>query len=254
MGKLPAYAGVAALAGLIIGLIFEVAALEADGRGARPPIAPLTDADFYDNGHPSEAKVALGQALFFDKMLSGNRNIACATCHHPRHASTDQVSLGLGTGASGLGPARIAGADQPVFGRVPRNSPALFNRGAREFATMFHDGRVERDTNGTWPSGFWTPARERLPDGLDNVLAARLRTIPAYVALFRDAYPGVAEAEDINFVHAANAIAAFEATAFRADESPFDRYLRSGDTGALNRASDGALVLASGYLEVVITR
>src|SRR5688500_2490497 len=27
--------------------------------------------------------IALGRALFFDKELSGNRNIACATCHHP---------------------------------------------------------------------------------------------------------------------------------------------------------------------------
>ncbi|WP_227367830.1 cytochrome-c peroxidase [Halomonas sp. M20] len=287
MSRLPAFA--TALAGLILGvvviLVLAAATLEADSRETGPGIAPVTDADFYDDGRPSSAKVALGQALFFDKLLSGNRNIACATCHHPRHASTDQVSLGLGTGASGLGLERTAGANQPVFGRVPRNSPALFNRGAREFATMFHDGRVEQDANGTWPSGFWTPAREQLPAGLDNVLAAqamfpvlssvemaghkgeneiadavaanrlneawnllaaRLRTVPAYVALFRDAYREIATAEDISFVHAANAIAAFEATAFRADASPFDRYLRSGDTSVLGTPAERGMQLFYG--------
>ena len=45
--------------------------------------APLTDADFHDNGAPGEAKVELGRLLMFDKTLSGNRNISCATIHWP---------------------------------------------------------------------------------------------------------------------------------------------------------------------------
>jgi cytochrome c peroxidase len=214
--------------------------------------------------------------LFFDKILSGNQDIACATCHHPKHASTDAVSLGLGTGASGLGPERAAGPDQPVFGRVPRNSPALFNRGALAFSTLFHDGRVERDPDGAWSSGFWTPARDQLPPGLDSPLAAqamfpvlssvemaghkgeneiadaaaadrlagpdgawdrlaaRLRAYPEYVSLFRAAYPDVRTPDEVTYVLAANAIAAFEATAFRADRSPFDAFLNTGDAGVLD--------------------
>ena len=50
-------------------------------------LIPAQASDFYDAAHPSDAKVALGRALFFDKVLSGNRNISCATCHHPERAS-----------------------------------------------------------------------------------------------------------------------------------------------------------------------
>ena len=46
-------------------------------------IAPLTGADFYDRGRPNAEQVELGRLLFFDKILSGNDNVSCATCHHP---------------------------------------------------------------------------------------------------------------------------------------------------------------------------
>ena len=233
--------------------------------------APVTDADFYEAGEPSPAVVELGRLLFFDKLLSGNRNISCATCHHPELATGDGLALPLGEGARGLGAERRAGttASDAVHERVPRNSPPLYNLGAREFRRMFHDGRVELDTEGYYASGFLSPARWKLPEGLDNVLAAqamfpvtspaemagqageneiaearrlnnvagpggvwelladRLRAVPEYVALFRAAYPDrVFAPEDVTFVDAANAIAAFEAHAFRADDSPFDRHLR----------------------------
>lgn len=252
-------------------------------------IAPVTDEAFYDSGKPAEAKVALGRALFFDKVLSGNRNIACATCHHPDEASGDGVSLPLGEGATGSGAKRHAGVDVPVFGRVPRNSPALFNIGAREFAHMFHDGRVAEADYDNWGNRFWTPAREDLPPGLDSVLAAqamfpvlsrvemtghkgeneiadavaadrlggkggawdllaeRLRVIPDYVAMFRAAFPEeVVSPDEITFVHAANAIAAFEATAFRATGSPFDHWLETGDDAVLGAAAQRGMSLFYG--------
>src|SRR5213593_2955510 len=40
--------------------------------------------------------VALGRDLFFDKELSGNRDIACATCHEPRTSMTDGQGLAVG--------------------------------------------------------------------------------------------------------------------------------------------------------------
>ncbi len=251
-------------------------------------IEALSDADFLDEGAPSPAKVALGQLLFFDKILSGNRNISCATCHHPTLGSSDGLALPLGEGAVGLGPERRATAEAPLLGRVPRNSQALYFLGAKEYRSFFHDGRVEVDRHKNWPSGFWTPAREQLPVGLDSLLAAqamfpvtspeemaghkgenpvataaaqdrlggtegvwdllarRLRAIPEYVARFRLAFPDVEAAEDITFVHAANAIAAFEATAFRADGSPFDRYLESRDPTALGAAARRGMALFYG--------
>src|SRR5262245_38132024 len=62
---------------------------------------------------PSAAKVRLGRFLFFDKVLSGNRDIACATCHHPSLFTGDELSLSVGTGGTGLGPFRIRGATRP---------------------------------------------------------------------------------------------------------------------------------------------
>ncbi len=255
--------------------------------GAPPPQLPevVVNSDYYDGGSPSSARVELGRMLFFDKILSGNRNIACATCHHPDLGTTDGLALGLGEGPHGLGPERRVGSTKAagVHGRVPRNAPALFNLGAKEFIRVFHDGRVETDPDGLYEGGFVTPARWRLPKGLDNVLAAqamfpvgasvemagqkgensiadavslksvaghggvwellgeRLQGIPEYVELFKSAFPErVTSAADVNYVMAANAIAAFETSAFRADRSPFDRYQR-GQADALSaKAERGA--------------
>ncbi|MEN8145597.1 MAG: cytochrome c peroxidase [Gemmatimonadota bacterium] len=136
---------------------------------------PVTDADYYEAGHASAAKVELGRLLFFDKILSGNKNISCATCHHPAQATSDGLALGIGEGASGLGPDRRPGDTEStaVHARIPRNSPALFNVGAAEFTRMFHDGRVETDPNEYFEGGFVTPARWKLKTGLENVLAAQ---------------------------------------------------------------------------------
>jgi cytochrome c peroxidase len=259
---------------------------------AAPPDLPrpVVDEDFYDDGAPPTAKVELGRLLFFDKVLSGNRNISCATCHHPAFNSGDGLALPLGEGAHGLGIDRRTGLDvsASVSGRVPRNSPGLFNLGAGEFERLFHDGRVETDTNGYFAGGFLTPAKWKLPEGLDNALAAqamfpvtspaemagdkgenpiadaaslnnaagkngvweliakRLRDIPEYVDLFTRAYPvKVTSRDDITYVLAANAIAAFETTAFRADNSPFDQYLR-GYSRSLSRNARKGMALFYG--------
>jgi cytochrome c peroxidase len=228
---------------------------------------PVEDSDFYDDGAPRPAKVTLGKLLFFDKILSGNENISCATCHHPFANTGDGLSLPVGEGADGLGVTRDTGIGlDAIHERVPRNAPQVFNLGAKEFGRMFHDGRVEIDL--TQPSGFRSPAGDDLPEGLENVLAVqamfpvtsatemagqlgensiadaaaagnladpggvweqlaiRLRGIPDYVNLFIAAFDDVNSAGDITYVHAANAIAAFEAFAWRFDNSPFDRCQR----------------------------
>ena len=87
---------------------------------------------------PDPALIELGQLLFFDPILSGNKQVSCATCHHPKFNTADGVSLGIGDGGIGLGPARIADVNNPPQKRVPRNAPALFNLGASEFTTLFH--------------------------------------------------------------------------------------------------------------------
>ncbi len=236
---------------------------------ARHGVRPLRDRDF---PKPSDEQVELGQMLFFDRLLSGNLDVSCATCHHPLTATADGLSLPAGVGGFGLSTARAMG---PGRERVPRNAPDFFNRGHRLFTNMFWDGRIEEDDSE--PSGFRSPAGAELPPGLDNALAVqamfpvtsgdemrgkpgeneianassntqvwsrlmdRLLTIDEYRDLFAAAYPDVPESE-LGFQHAANAIAAFEAVAGRADRSPFDLYLR-GRRGALSdRQKRGALL------------
>lgn len=254
-------------------------------RSGRLPV-PVADTDFHGAGSPDEAEVALGQQLFFDKILSGNLNISCATCHHPFAGTGDGLALPVGEGGRGLGVARDTGvgADR-IHERVPRNAPPVFNLGAREFVTLFHDGRIQ--PNPAYPNGLETPAGFDLPEGLDNALAAQamfpvtsgtemagqpgenpiadaaaagnlagpfgvweqlaecLRGIDGYVDQFVSVYPDVQTAADIRFTHAANAIAAFEAANWRADDSPFDRFLR-GERGAMSRSAiDGMRVFYS---------
>ena len=141
-------------------LLAAAAALFLAGTAGAQLPAPLTDADFLDNGLPDQARVELGRALFFDKILGGSFNIACATCHHPFAATGDGLSLSVGEGARGTGVTRDTGSGlDAIHERVPRNAPALFNLGAREFATLFHDGRVAPDA--TMPSGFASPEKSR---------------------------------------------------------------------------------------------
>ena len=85
-----------------------------------------------------EAQVELGRALFFDKILSGNRDVACATCHQPSTALGDGLSLSIGTGGTGSGPERTLGPGREF---VPRNAPSLLNVGLG-MPYMLWDGRV----------------------------------------------------------------------------------------------------------------
>lgn len=112
------------------------------------------------------AQVALGQALFFETELSGNRDVSCATCHSPDFGLSDGLPLAIGTGGSGVGPERQLG-DGRQF--VPRNSPDLTNRGLPGWEILFWDGRVSGDSI----TGFVSPAGDYLPAGLDSLLAVQ---------------------------------------------------------------------------------
>ena len=107
---------------------------------------------------PDPALVDLGRFLFFDKILSGNRDVACASCHDPRNGTDDARSLAIGTGAIGVGPARTLGAGRST---TPRNAPALFNVGLGAFY-LFWDGRVSVDAAGSWYAITGSPLNQSL--------------------------------------------------------------------------------------------
>lgn len=72
------------------------------GFAEKPLILPqaLSSNDFIQT---TKERVALGQLLFFDPLLSGNKNISCATCHHPDLGTTDGIALSIGEGGMSLG-------------------------------------------------------------------------------------------------------------------------------------------------------
>lgn len=233
--------------------------------------ADLPRAVTRDDFPPTEMElVLLGRDLFFDPILSGNRNIACASCHHPALASADGLSLGLGEGAVALGPDRHAGADNAPRNRIPRNAPALYNLGAYEFTTMFHDGRVQADPQA--PFGIRMPAQAVLERPVASPLAAqammpptshdemagqddenpvskaarqgrlagdggvwdqlckRIEAVPDYATRFARI---LGPDRKLHFTDVARAIAEFETYEFQSFDSPFDRYLR-GEADALD--------------------
>jgi cytochrome c peroxidase len=208
----------------------------------------------------------LGQQLFYDQILSGNRNVSCATCHHPAFGTSDGVSLSLGDGGIGLGPERHADPENLPEQRIPRNAPGLFNLGAHEFRVLFHDGRIEVDPDR--PGGIRTPLDADMVGGFASLLSAqtmfpvlspdemaghysendvaqavrrgvltgqggawdlisrRIANIPAYAEQFSAVYAAIDAPEQIGFTDISNAIAAFVALEWRSDTSPFDAVLR----------------------------
>ena len=230
------------------GAVLLAVGFAAQGADRFTPTRPFPD----DEGTPKTAVVELGRLLFWDPILSGEKDIACATCHHPDWAYADGRDLARGTGAVGLGPAR---ADVSK-GRIPivkRNAPTVLNvafngldenRGRRRNgavaplepvnqarAPMLWDSRIRSlELQAVEP----LKAREEMrgdaypeTDAVDNVMA-RLRAIPEYVALFENAFGAGTTIDAQNF---GAAIAAFERTLV-ATNSPFDRF-RAGDFDAL---------------------
>ncbi len=138
----------------------------------------------------------LGQDLFFDPLLSGDQNTACATCHHPALAMADARVLPIGTGGTRLGPARDFveqvtlgpdastprqhdGALNPATGKftvinpfmgnfVPRNSPTVLN--AALLPVQFWDGRVQ-----SYALGETVTTQESMVNGFEmsDALAAQ---------------------------------------------------------------------------------
>lgn len=227
-------------------------------------------------------KAEIGQLLFYDPILSGNRNISCGTCHNHELGSSDGLSLGIGEGGEGIGIKRTAGSrGNEIQSRIPRNSPALWNLGAKEVSMLFHDGRVS--ISNVYGNGFNTPAEEWLPQGIENILAAqalfpmtsqfemagnprenevagaahdrvdavwpilakRVRLIPEYGEMFVKVFDDVAQPSDVNITHVANAIGAFVGLEWQSYDSPFDAYI-SGNETAMDTSSRNGLDLFFG--------
>ncbi len=185
----------------------------------------------------------LGRMLFWDPILSGERDVACASCHHPDAGYAERLDLSRGVGAVGLSERRRGGM------LVPRNAMSILNVALNGIAApedvydplaapMFWDNRMHSlERQALRPAHVFEEMRGGAYDEERTVgiLSVRLASIPEYVELFARAFPGERIGEDTM----SRAIAAFERTLLAVD-SPFDRYL-DGDTTALNPEEERGL-------------
>ena len=155
------------------------------------------------DGNPyTEAKAARGRELFFDKELSRDRSVSCATCHDPKLSFTDTKPLAVG-----------------VFGRVgERRVPTLINRAYGK--SFFWDGRVA-----TLEEQVLKPilAEKEMDLTLEEAVQ-RLRAVGKY---------GAITVEDMS-----QALATYVRTILSGD-SAYDRYVADGRSGLTKPQIEG---------------
>ncbi len=163
---------------------------EAHPSGLRQRLIP-------DKTELAAPRIALGRLLFFDPVLSRHKDMSCATCHDPRrHLTGDR--------------------------KTKRDAPPLWNVTFKR--RFFWDGRAK-----TPEEQALGPLRDPTEMGLAvGEAAARVSEIPAYRALFLDAF-GPVKVDDGLVV---SAIADFERT-LTSLGSRYDRYA-GGDFAAFS--------------------
>ena len=166
----------------------------------------------------TEKKVLLGKQLFFDKQLSKDGSISCATCHDPARGFSNGKAVGEG-----------------VFARKgTRNVPSIVNRLFGK--TEFWDGRSE-----TLESQALGPLLNPNEMAIDEeTLLERLRADVSYQWLFKEAFNAPPTLERVG-----QAIATFERTLLSGATS-FDRYEWRGEKNALSDGAKRGLALFRG--------
>lgn len=182
----------------------------------------------------TKEKVALGKLLFFDPILSGNKDVACATCHHPEFGFSENLEISIGVNGKGLGSKRdfVKPNDIPF---VKRNSQTVLNtafngltNGSSADATnapMFWDLRAKSLENQAFePIMAFEEMRGHTYEkeaAIDKVLE-RLRQNSEYTSLFEKAFNAT---NAVNKANLGKAIAAYERTLV-GNNSRFDQYMR----------------------------
>jgi len=189
----------------------------------KPALPPAIPADLWEMLIPqdnpmTEAKVALGRDLYFDKRLSVDNTVSCATCHDPKTAFAESKIVAEGIGGK----------------KGARNSPTVLN--AMFNVEQFWDGRaktLEEQAKGP----LTNPIEMGMPS--HDAVVERVKQVPEYAKRFQEVFGG-----PVNIDNIARAIASFERTQLSGD-SPFDRF-NAGDKGAINEQAQRGFELFKG--------
>ncbi len=161
------------------------------------------------NNPPTADAIALGRKLFYDKHISVDGTLSCASCHDPRDYFTDGKNVSSGVrGALGT-----------------RNAPTILNAAYQPF--QFWDGRASTlEEQAAFPIA--DPAEMSQPHAAD---VSKLGDDPVYRAMFKKTFG----TEDVTIGRVEAALASFERTALSGN-SAFDRYRYGGQSDALTPA------------------
>ena len=156
----------------------------------------------------SPQQIDLGRLLFFDPVLSGNKDLSCANCHNPAKGFSD-------------GMARSVGASGQLH---PRSAPTLWN--SAFLKSLLWDARADSLEQQALGPLFSELEMANTPEQL----MANLNQVDAYPELFTQAFPNSEDAMVI--ANITTALTAFQSSLISLN-SPYDRYAH-GDSKALN--------------------
>ena len=160
------------------------------------------------------AKVELGRYLFYDRRLSVNQAMSCASCHQQARGFTD-------------GKARSPGANGELG---VRSAMALANVAYLPVLTWANPAQRRLETQLLIPLFGDNPIELGMM-GQEQTLFQRLGADPLYRRLFHKAFPAKQGRIDLGTV--SKAIACFERTLLSFN-SPYDRYKHGGEEGAVS--------------------
>ena len=172
----------------------------------QPPLGLEVDASVLETLTPS--RIRLGRSLFFDRRLSADGTIACATCHRPEHAFSERTPVSSG----------IKGQ----HGR--RKAPSLVNQAAALYPHFFRDGRASSLEDQALQPITSPHEMGNTVEGLLNTL----RAIESYRPLFADAFGST----EITAQRVGTVIADYIRTRMSGN-SPWDRWRRNQDESAV---------------------
>jgi cytochrome c peroxidase len=170
----------------------------------------------------TSAKVELGRHLFYDKRLSANGTMACATCHEQARAFTDGKRTAVG-----------------ITGEIAkRNSMALTNVAYLPALTWGNPQIESLEVQALIPIFGEHPVEMGMA-GKETLLFSRLKGDSAYQKLFKDAFPSLARARDTELYSLSTitkALAAFQRTLVSFN-APYDRYKYGNEKNAISAAA-----------------
>lgn len=197
----------------VVGLIPLLSAEPSSDKPPKPPLG-LAPVQWPEDNPYSVAKVELGRLLYFDKRVSSDGSVACASCHAPEKGFTDGAAVSTGIGGQKGG----------------RSAPTVINRA---YSTLqFWDGRaatLEEQAKGPIANPIEMTS-EKSGEAAHDACVARLRKLPGYVKQFEQVFG----TKTFNIDHVAQAIATFERTVLSGN-APFDRY-NHGDKKAMSES------------------